>query len=241
MVELKGGFFMSYAPKVVDYCTLDVGTQGPAMGELNEIGVEIIPQEMFQTYILNLVSQTHQRASNEAQRVDLEAEELEFYFSYLLSMRIRQVRYEKMSSGKLQELWYPNFFIHCLQMIGRVLIRPRAILLFPVMMGLIEDTPENYQRAVKVSFKLETLNHVLRVTKGGFPRSVEGNADVMSVALVKDRVRAVQHLGHVAMSFIGAVLNFTLDKEVAFKSTHPVLYDDVKLLQSALLFRSELY
>lgn len=225
----------------VDFLTLEVGSGGPSMGELTEIEVMVSVDGLFKTFAANLAEQAFQRAPNEAKEVALTKDEIIEYADYLLSRRIDQVVHGKGGTGKLQDLWYPSFLVHCLQMIGRVVIRNRALLLLPTKEVMIPDNADTFLMAKKISLKFETLNWALRTVKGGFPRSIEGNQDVMSVALVVDRVRTIQHVGHVAMTYIGAVMNFTLRKEIAVKLSHPIFYDDVKFLESALLYRSELY
>jgi hypothetical protein len=105
----------------------------------------------------------------------------------------------------------------------------------------MQESKMSFEEALVISEKIGSFQDDLQIVKDAMPRSIEGDVDVMSTALIADYVRALKPVEHVASTYVTAFLGMRLKEEAAMGALYRVQYDDVAFIASALLTQKGLY
>jgi len=221
-----------------NFHNLDLGTGKPTSIPMEEIEVFVSVGDLVDNFAKAFVSEAYALANNRAKQVGLKVEEVTAYCDYLLTKRVEVVNNSCQDFRELKVLAIPSFIQYCLAMIGRVVKRDFGITLVPVV-----ETPSDltFTRALEISRKLEMLSDDLRIVLDAMPRSVSGDEDVMSTALIAGYVRSMKKVGHVASTYVAAFMNFQLKREAAFAALYRIQYDDLAYITQAMLYHKGLY
>lgn len=184
------------------------------------------------------VNETYRVNPLRAEQVKLTAEEVQQYAHYLMTKRIQVVNNDCPDFRKLKVLYIPSWIQYCLAMVGRLVRRDIGLMIVPEM-----ETPStmSFEEAVKISDRIGAFEDDLQVVKDAMPRSIDGNEDVMSTALVADYVRAIKPVQHVASTYVTAFLGMKLKQEMAFQALYRVQYDDFEYVASVLTSAKEIF
>lgn len=213
-----------------NYEQLDLGTGKPTSVPMEKIDVVMDPDEILGNYAKGFVNEANRVNPLRAEQVGLTEDEVKTYSAFLLQRRIQCVHNECKDYRKLKILRIPSFIQYVLSMVGEVVDRTHGLKFNPVFEGDVISLDEAYA----ISDKIRAFEGDLQIVVDAMPRSVEGNPDVMSCALIAGYVRSTEPVGHPAATYVAAFVNATLQKEAAFQALYRVQYDDVSFIQEAL-------
>lgn len=214
----------------------DFGTK-PASVELEVVEVAIDSQLMLSDYAKAYVSEFQRRNPVRAETVGLTDDELFYYFEGLIALRVQSVRGECKVWREAKQLLIPSWIEFTLSQIGEVVDVDRGLKLVPV-----------FQKDVDISKMLATSDKLraflpdgISLHKDAFPRSREGDAETMAMAILGSYVQSQSKDSHPISSYVAAFLGFKLKEEAAFKMLYRVRYDDVQFIRAMLLREEAVY
>lgn len=218
--------------------SLDLGTPKPTSIPQEVVTVLLSTDNLIGDFAKAFVNETYRVNPLRAEQVKLTAEEVQQYAHYLMTKRIQIVNNDCPDFRKLKVLYIPSWIQYCLAMVGRLVRRDIGLMIVPEM-----ETPStmSFEEAVKISDRIGAFEDDLQVVKDAMPRSIDGNEDVMSTALVADYVRAIKPVQHVASTYVTAFLGMKLKQEMAFQALYRVQYDDFEYVASVLTSAKEIF
>lgn len=205
-------------------------TQKPVAVTNQEIQVVLQPEELLNDYSRNFVSEGERKHVLLAQTVQLTPEEVQEYARYLLYARVQQVHGELKNYRMMQLLFVPVWIEYTISNIGVLIIKELGLTFIPTM----EASTMTYGEAKIISDKIRMFDGVLQVTDHAFPNEREGDADLMTTAVIADYVRSTKELMHPVTTYLTAFLGMKIREENAFSVLYRIQYDDISYLQRAL-------
>jgi hypothetical protein len=213
--------------------TLDLTNNSkPTSVRTEMIEVEVGTDSLVGDYAHSFIAEAHRVAPLSAEKVNLTDKEITNYCDFLLAKRIEQVHENCPEWRKLKTLWVPVFIQYVLRMIGRVDIFERGLTMMPTME---KDDIITLPEAFAISEKLGSLSRDLQMVQDAMPRSIYGDKDVMTSAMIAGYARSMEDVGHVSATYVAAFLGAKLKNEVAFKVLYRVQYDDAEFIRTALI------
>lgn len=91
-----------------------------------------------------------------------------------------------------------------------------------------------FEWAAPISAKVRAFEDDLTVVRDAMPRGADGDRDVMNCALIDGYIRSIEPVAHPVATYVAAVLNSTLRKELDFKVLYRVQYDDLAFIETAI-------
>jgi len=217
---------------------LNFGTGQPTSVPMEEVEVAMSVGDLVANFANAFVQEASRVNYHRARQVGLTAEEVTAYCNYLLTKRIEVVNNTCSDFRSLKVLVMPAFIQYCLAMVGRVVKRDFGLTIVPVA-----ASPSNltFNEALTISRKIEMFIDDLRIVVDAMPRSVFGDEDVMSTALIAGYVRSMKKVDHVASTYVAAFMGFQLKRETAFGALYRVQYDDLEYITQAMMYQKGLY
>lgn len=215
-----------------EFLSLDLGTGNPIPVPMETVDVTICVDDMVGDYVKGFINETERVAPRLAEREQLKVEELQAYVYYLFTKRLEIVGGECKDRAKLGNLYIPSFIQWALSLVGEVVVRDRGLTFRPVMATPSDMT---FTQAMEISSKIAAFEPYLVVVNKAMPLGVEGNKDVMTMALIAGYVRSVDKASHPVFSYMCAFLGMQIQKESAFQVLYRVQYDDYAFIRQALL------
>lgn len=214
-----------------NFQNLDFGTV-PSAVKMEEIVVTFEAGALLGDYAKAFINEAARRMPLTAEQPGaLTQDELLRYCNYLLTQRVNSVRMECPDWRKLKVLWIPSFIQFILSQIGEVTNREFGIRFTPVVANPSDMT---FEEAAEISNKVSAYQEKLQMVKDAMPRGIDGDADVMSCAVIGDYVRSTRRVTHIYATYVSAFLNAKLQEEFAFKALYRIQYDDIAYIAAAL-------
>lgn len=218
-----------------NYSALDFGTV-PTTSELTEVKVKIEPETMVKPYATAYIAELQRRNPVKFSAIGLTEEELYFYFTQLLIIRVRSVEDKLTCWRQAKKLMIPDWIQFTLTQIGVAIDRNRGFKFVPVIDGEVE-----LDKALAISSKLESFEiDNVGMSQDAFPRETSGDLDTMSMAVIDGYVKGI-NVSHPISSYVSAFLGSKLMEEQAFSMLYRVRYDDIKFITQMLLHTKEVY
>lgn len=212
-----------------DYAKLDFGTK-PTTVSYDTIDVQINPEVLVESFSGAYVNELTRRNPVRADSVLLDKDELYYYFQGLIAIRVLTVRGENKVWREAKMLYIPAWIETVMSMIGKVVDVDHGLVLNPVY-----DFTFDMKEMFRISEKLRAfLPDGVVLHRDAFPREVEGDKDVMAMAIIDGYVHGMNHV-HPIASYIAAFLGFKLVQEANFKILYRVRYDDVQFITNMIL------
>lgn len=220
------------------YRSLDLGSTKPTSIPQETIHVVISSENLLGEFGRAFVQEGYRVNPLRAEQIGLTQSEMEAYCKFLLQRRVACVNNNCPDFRKLKVLYIPSWIQYNISMIGEVNLRDRGLRLIPEM----EDTDViTFEEALAISEKVGSFEHDLQIVRDAMPRSIEGDVDVMSTAMIAGYVRALNKVEHVSSTYVTRFLGMKLREEVAMKTLYRVQYDDAEFIASALTTQKGLY
>lgn len=235
-----------------------LGVSTPSSVPLETIEVEISSDALMADYARAFVRECRRVNILKAEQVGLTEKEMVEYAHFLLKKRIEVVNNDCPDFRKLKVLYIPTYLQYNLRMIGQVVNRDYGLKFVPVLKpkcdvtikeendkGEIVDVKPNssikFEEALVISEKIGAFESDVSIVTDAFPKSIEGNVDVMQTAIIAGYVRSTTKVDHIASTYVSAVLDMKLKKETAFQVLYRVQYDDISFIASVLPTKHELF
>lgn len=230
---------MSDRTNVTNYATFNLSDSiSPTGIEMEQIHVEISNENLFGDFGRAFVSEAARVAPLMADKVKLTEQEMEDYINFLTHRRIQVINQSCTDFHRLKVLYIPSWIQYNLSMIGKVILRDVGLELIPVFSSynLI-----SLEKAYAISNKIAAFEGKLQIVQDAMPRSIYGDKDVMSTAMIAGYVRSLFPVEHVASTYVTAFMGMKLREEQAMGVLYRVQYDDINYIRSALTLQKELY
>lgn len=173
-------------------------------------------------------------ADDEFADCPLTKENLHDYLLFLLDRRIAFVNQECREWFRTKALYIPDYWQFLLSCIGEVDVRSQGIRLKPKTR---EASKMSMDQALIFSEQLSQFKEFIYMEKTAFPKSIEGDVEVMSSALIADQVRSMNHDVPPLHQFVVGCADFKLERESAFAMLYRVRYADTDTLLHSVSFR----
>lgn len=218
--------------------TLDIGSAPSTTVPLEIVEVELGASSLLDDYVVAFVREARRVNPILAEQVQLDEQEVMEYANYLLTQRVRIVQNNCPDYRRLKSMYIPSYLQYVLSLIGEVIDRSYGLKMVPV---LREPSTATFEEMLIVSEKIGCFERFLQILQDAMPRSVEGDAEVMSTALIGGHVRSYKHGITPSSTYVTAVLDMKLRKEAMLSVLYRVQYDDVQFIIAALLTNKRLF
>ena len=166
-----------------------------------------------------------------AEKVNLTAQELEYYEKFLLKNRVDIVNGECRIFRNLKRLSIPCFVERVLSDVGRVQIRDRGLDIHPIVSDDVANFHFTLEQAIEISNKIESFYDDLAVVIGAMPGDEEGNPETMTLALIEGYVTGMGDYDDPLIQYIVYALQ-SMCQETEFNCLYYMRYDDVKTIEA---------
>jgi len=230
---------MSNENRGSEFRQLNYGTK-PTGAQMQVIEVILNPDLMMRDFAKAYEGELYRRNSNLAERSGITADDLYDYFVGILAIHIEHDNVGAIKEWRrAKELYIPAWIQHTISMVGTYVDQIRGLKFVP---RLLKDDkgadpmPYDLSRLLKISEQLAPFRlDGLKIMKDAFPRSPEGDPEVMSMIIAEQCVRSITPDAHPASSYVAAFLGFKLKEELAWVNLYRVKYDDFVLVHEMLL------
>jgi len=207
----------------------EFGLDRPTAKPLLVIDVEISAENLFSEYSKMFILECAREEPLLAKEVKLTSAEILKYCEYLVYKRVEIVNETITDFHKVRQLYLPFWIEECLAHVGKVWIRELGFLLTPVY----DAETISYEEARIISDRLSYFAESVDMANKVMPRATEGNADVMSLALIAAEVSGMNKRSTPRGAAISRFLGLKLLQESAFAILYRVNYGDVKTVATA--------
>lgn len=209
---------------------LNYGTK-PTTTVIEEITVQLNPQIFVEGYAKAYLGEMVRRNPMRAKASAITADDLQDYFMSLIAIRMEQIQGHCPVWRQAKELYVPAWIQFVLSRIGRVVDVERGLMITPSM-----KSEYDIDKMLSVSNRLSVFkSDGIAILKDAFPRSIEGDKDLMMMAIINGYVQSMTSVPHPIQSYISAFLGMRLEEEATYKLLYRVRYDEVNFIKQMLL------
>lgn len=220
------------------FMELDLGTSKPTPVTTETIDVIVDSEVMLGKYATAFIREAGRVHASLLDREGLTEEEVSNYCDFLLDQRVACVHDTVTNWRALKTLYIPSWIQFALSTIGRVVIRDRGLIINPIKP---ERSKLTFDEAKTISDKIGAFIDDLQIVQDAMPRDIDGDADVMTSALIAGYVTSMKPITHVVSSYMAAFLGLKLREEMSFRVLYRVQYDDLNFISQALCTDRRLY
>lgn len=207
---------------------------------MEEVQVQISASEMVTEYAKAFVKEAERKNPLKAKQVNLTADEMVKYATYLLEARIQCVNGECTNFRKFKILYIPSYLQYVLETIGVYTDRVYGLRLVPVM-DPNDKSELTDQEAIAISEKIGSFIDDLQIVQDAMPRDNVGHEGVMATALIAGYMRSYKIGVKPIDTYVAAFLKLQLCKEQAFAALYRIQYDDYAFIRMALTSQKGLF
>lgn len=224
-----------------EFKQLNYGTK-PTGAKMQVIEVILDPELMMKDFAKAYEGELFRRNPNLAERSGLTADDLYYYFVGILAIHIDHDNVGNIKEWRrAKEIYIPAWIQHTISMVGTYVDQIRGLKFIPRL-----QWPFVEKEGVAASYDISKLLKIseliapfrmdgLKIMKDAFPRTPEGDPEVMSMIIAEQCVRSISPDAHPASSYVAAFLGFKLKEELAWINLYRVKYDDIVLVHEMLL------
>lgn len=215
-----------------DFQSIDFGVSQEHPTIMQTIIVTVNPSSLLSDYAKAFVEEAYRLNYDKAKMVDLKAEEVFNYLSYLLTKRLQVVEGSCPDFRNLKLLMIPAYFQYVLTLIGVCEDRQIGLKFVPNLSSKSEMT---FEDAVSVSEKIASFEDELQLVHDAMPRDIAGDINFMSTALIGEYVAACRKLDHPMVTYCTAFMDMKLQEEATYGVLYRRLYGDKNVIAQALI------
>lgn len=157
-------------------------------------------------------------------------EDLNSYFLGLIAIRLDQIHGQCNVWRQAKELYIPSWIQFLLSGVGIVTDYTHGLILNPVYKAQYD-----IDKMLDTSSKLRVFSSDgVSLHKDAFPRDIEGDADMMGMAIINGYIQSMSEIPHPIQSYVAAFLGLRLEQEANYKMMYRVRYDDVNFIRQML-------
>lgn len=209
----------------------------PTTTKQEEIVVDLDTATMIDDYAKAFVNELRRRNPIRANEVDLTYEEMVYYLSGLMRIRVESLAKACKAWREAKSLWIPCFYEFVITQVGIVVDVDKGLKITPHF-----EFDYDIQKLMDISGKLRLFkNDGVSLVKDAFPREDEGDAETMTMCIVNDYIMSMSKDSHPIAAYVAAFIGAKLREEATFKLLYRVRYDDVSFIRCMLLGEETLY
>jgi len=230
-------FALSKENHGTEFKSLNYGTK-PTGAKMEVVEITLDPSLMMSDFAKAYEGELYRRNPNLAERSGLTSDDLYQYFVGILAIHIEHDNVGSIKEWrKAKELYIPAWIQHTISMVGTYVDQIRGLKFVPRLLDA-KSKPMAYDlsKLLKISELLAPFRmDGLKIFKDAFPRTPQGDPEVMSMIIAEQTIRSISPDAHPASSYVAAFLGFKLKEELAWVNLYRVKYDDVVLVHEMLL------
>lgn len=216
--------------------SFDFGTR-PTTAKMEKIILNLNPDVMVNDYARAYVKELFRRNPVRATEARLTEEELSYYFSGILAIRVKSINNDCPEWRQAKALYIPCFYEFVITEVGKVVDADRGFEIVPYYVASYD-----MDSLLEISERLRIfMADGIAMVKDAFPRTDAGDRDAMTMAIIDGYVRSMSKDAHPIASYVSAFLGAKLKEEETFNLLYRVRYDDVEFIRSMLLREATLY
>lgn len=208
-------------------------TNPPVAADMEDIIIEINPTDFLDGYSRAFVFEAQRTNPIMFDSNPITEQEVSAYSTFLISERIKSVHNQCPDWKNLKLLWIPDWIQYVISLIGKFTNYEFGLKFTPILNESVEVI--DIAEAFRISEKLSKYSTSMGMHKDAMPRGDEGDEDVMSCALISNRIKATKRLAHPESSYVAAFAGLTLRKEATMSILYRVSYDDINYIRNDFL------
>lgn len=193
------------------------------------VNIQIAADATLDDFCRAFVKEGYRKNPLMAERVNLTEEELRSYCQFLIQKRVEIVNGKCREWQLIKRFAMPCFIEMVLTSIGIVKVREKGIELVPTC----EMSDLKAEDFMETSGKVEAFVNDLAVVCGAMPADLEGDVDLMSMAVIDGYVRGMEKVDSPVAEYVAWFLQLTLEEKL-FTNLYRVQYDDVRTIESMI-------
>lgn len=226
-----------------DFMTVDLGVSQEHSTKTLTVEVTVDPSQTLAEYARAYVERCYVRNADKAQRLNLQADELIQYFTFLVTKRIQCVNNVCNDFRQLKLLYIPVYVQFALSLIGEAWDREQGLRFIPTLYGVDDISKVNvgtFAEMLAISDKLASFESEISLVRDAMPRDISGDLNYMSTALIGDYVVSQRKLPHPAVTYITTFLNMRLKEEADLAILYRREYGNRQLIAQVILHEDKL-
>lgn len=225
----------NYSEGFSSFNDLDFGTKARAVKQ-EVIEITIDPELIMEGYAKAYVAELNRRNPDRLKASGITHQALHEYFKGLLAIRIQSLEGNLHDWRKAKQLYIPSWIEFAISRVGIVVDAKLGLKFVPKA-----DINYDMTSLLDMSDQLQTfLADGVVLHRDAFPRTEEGDMEVMSMAIIDGYVRSGKDDAHPISAYIAAFLGFKLKQETAFQMLYRVCYDDVDFIRDMIIHEEKL-
>jgi hypothetical protein len=226
-----------------DFMTVDLGVSQEHPSKALVVEVTIDPSIIMPEFAKAIVEEMYRLNYDKAKQVNLTADELTQYFTFLVTKRVQCVYNMCSDFRQLKVLYIPCYVQFALSLIGIAWDREQGLKFMPKLVD--NDDPSKvdigtFAEMLTISDKLASFESELQLVKDAMPRDVSGDLNFMSTALIGEYVASCRPLSHPATTYVTTFLNMKLKEEATYGILYRRLYGEKSLIGQVLVHEKKL-
>lgn len=205
----------------------------PTNVKLEPIEVRVDPELIMTRYSESLFMKLSYLNPTRFNTIGLTVQEIFAYLSFLVVMRIKQVREEVIDWRRLKKLAMPTWIQFVITCIGKVTSIEYGLSFIP----MTDVTPTiSIQEAEVISNKLRFfIPDGLVLIDSGFPTKLEGDEESMQFCIIDGYVHGRMPNLHPLLSYVAAFLGQQLVKADTYRMLYRCRYEEVEFMAAQIL------
>lgn len=190
---------------------------------------------MFGDYAKAYYHELQRRNPRKLDSTSLTIDELTHYFESLFFIRIKSVNEGGFKQWRQAKLLYIPAWIQLIISQYGILYQPQFGL---KIVPFVEQSDINFDTLLDISSRLSSFSDDgMFLTKDAFPREVEGDKDVMTMAVIENEVRGIirSDTPSPIAQMVTAFTQAQIDKDITLRALYRISYDEVEFIKSMLL------
>lgn len=195
-----------------------------------DISVTIDPEVIMEDYAKAYADRMYAKNPGRFEALELSEKVIYDYFKGLLAIRVQSIQ-GTVSNWKLaQTLWIPSIIQYVISCVGEVRDMDKALHFIPAM-DYECDPKDLLETSLKIgNFKADGLTMV----RDGFPRSKDGDVDVMQFSIIENFLYSTHRADHPSASYVAGLLGLKAKEATVGGLLYRVRYDSTSYIRDML-------
>lgn len=207
----------------------DITEQTP--GQFTDVEVKINATQMLQDFSNSFYLELSRANDRLVDRVQITAGEIMQYFTGILQLRIMDVQGGNKFRKYESQMYMPAWIQFSISQIGQVIDTTYGLTFNPTM-----DFEElDIDTMLKTSSKLKYFRDAgVELLNRAFPRSIQGDANFMTLAVIKGKVASYKEGQSPLSMYLAAFLDSTIEEHMTLRGLYRIEYQDVEYVKRVL-------
>ena len=224
---MKGSFMETTK---TNFDKLDYGTR-VSNSEFTEVKIVLDNSVIMDQFAIAYVNELKRMNPVRYQADPITVDDLKEYFSGILALRVEMINNNCPNLRQARRLYIPTWIEYTISKLGIVTDRVNGLVFKPTI-----NINYDITNLLNTSDKLSLYqNDGLHLQSDAFPRSWEGDENVMGMVIIGDYIQGRNHNSHPVHSYVSAFLGNKLVEEQTFSMLFRVRYDETQFILQQLI------